>query len=230
MFYYPLQKYFAEFLGTFLLVFVGTGTAVLAGPQVGYIGVAVAFGLTLMVIVYTLGPISGAHVNPGITLGLFMAKKFEAKMVVPYMLAQMVGAIVAGYLVFYIASQKEGFDIAKGFALNGFGAHSPLHYSVAAGMILEVFMMALLMIVVMVVVKEKVPFVLSGLLIGTTLLFMHLISIPVTNTSVNFARTVGVAVVHGGWAVQQLWLFAVAHVIGVFLGLGILSFMSSKTS
>jgi aquaporin Z len=208
----------AEIFGTFWLVLGGCGTAVLAGSHVGNGGVALAFGLSFLTIAYAVGGISGAHFNPAVTVGLWMAKRFEARDVIPYVLAQLIGAIFASGVLAVIARGMHGFSIkASGFAANGYGAHSPDHYGLAAGLVCEVVMTALFLIVILGVTSKKAPAGFAPIAIGLTLTVIHLLSIPVTNTSVNPARSTGPALFVGGWALAQLWAFWVAPIVGAVL-------------
>ncbi len=209
------KKYAAELVGTFILVFTGCGSAIFAGADIGFTGIALTFGLTLMFLVYAIGPISGCHVNPAVTLAFATTGKLPAKEIVPYIIAQMVGGILAAAVLYYIATGKVGFDITKGFATNGYGEHSPHQYSMMAAGITEMAMTALLLFVVLSTTHPRFSSGFAGIAIGTTLLVIHLVSIPITNTSVNFARSFGVALLQGGWALHQLWLFAVAQIIAV---------------
>lgn len=217
-----LNKYGAEFLGTFWLVLGGCGSAVLAagiaGVGIGYLGVALAFGLTVVTGAYAFGHISGAHFNPAVTLGAWAAGRFPASQVVPYIAVQVVGGMAAGAVLYAIASGAPGFDAAAGFAANGFGEHSPQHYSMGAGLISEVVLTFVFLTVILNVTGGKAPAGFAPLAIGLTLTLIHLISIPVTNTSVNPARSTGVAVFQAGWALEQLWLFWVAPAVGGILG------------
>lgn len=212
------RKLAAEFIGTFWLVLGGCGAAVLsAGVPVmgiGYVGVALAFGLTVLTGAYAFGHISGAHFNPAITFGAFAAGRFPAKHVIPYWLAQVVGGIVAAAILYYIASGTSGFDVTAGFASNGYGAHSPGHYTLGAAMVCEIVMTFMFLIVILGVTSKAAPPGFAPLAIGLALTLIHLISIPVTNTSVNPARSTAVAIFQGTWALQQLWLFWVAPLIG----------------
>jgi aquaporin Z len=216
----------AELVGTFWLVLGGCGSAVLAAafPQVGIglAGVALAFGLTVLTGVYALGPISGGHFNPAVTVGLFAGGRFPAARVVPYIIVQVVGAIIAAAVLYFIASGKEGFSLAGGLAANGYGEHSPGHYALAAGCICEVVMTAMFLVVILGATAANAAPGFAGLAIGLCLTLIHLVSIPVTNTSVNPARATGPALVllMGGesWAVGQLWLFWVAPIIGAIVG------------
>jgi aquaporin Z len=215
------RKLAAEFIGTFWLVLGGCGAAVLAAgvPNVGigYAGVALAFGLTVLTGAYAFGPISGAHFNPAVTVGLFVGGRFPMKLVIPYILVQMIGGIVAGGVLYAIASGAPSFDVTAGFASNGFGEHSPQGYSLQSALICEVVMTFMFLMVILGVTSEGAAKGFAPLAIGLALTLIHLISIPVTNTSVNPARSEGVAIFQGGWALQQLWLFWVAPLIGAAL-------------
>ena len=217
-----MNKYLAEFFGTFWLVLGGCGAAVLAAafPQVGIglLGVALAFGLTVVTMAYAIGHISGAHLNPAISVGLWAGGRFPASDLIPYIVAQVLGGIAAGGVLFVIASGKPGFDVAAGFASNGFGAHSPGGYSLHAAIVCEVVMTMMFLIVIMGATDKRAPAGFAPLAIGLCLTLIHLISIPVTNTSVNPARSTGVAVYVGGWAISQLWVFWVAPMVGAVLG------------
>lgn len=212
------RKLTAEFIGTFWLVLGGCGAAVLAAgvPNVGigYAGVSLAFGLTVVTGAYAFGHISGAHFNPAVTVGLFVGGRFPMRLVLPYILVQMIGAIVAGGVLYVIASGAPGFDVTAGFASNGFGEHSPQGYSLQAALICEVVMTFMFLMVIFGATSEGAPKGFAPLAIGLALTLIHLISIPVTNTSVNPARSEGVAIFQGGWALEQLWLFWVAPLIG----------------
>ncbi|HMD58806.1 MAG TPA: aquaporin Z [Steroidobacteraceae bacterium] len=217
-----MNKYLAEFFGTFWLVLGGCGAAVLAAafPQVGIglLGVALAFGLTVVTMAYAIGHISGAHLNPAISVGLWAGGRFPASDLIPYIVAQVLGGIAAGGVLFIIASGKPGFEVAAGFASNGFGAHSPGGYSLRAAIVCEVVMTMMFLIVIMGATDKRAPAGFAPLAIGLCLTLIHLISIPVTNTSVNPARSTGVAVYVGGWAISQLWVFWVAPMVGAVLG------------
>ncbi|MBN8970589.1 MAG: aquaporin Z [Rhizobiales bacterium] len=216
------QKYVAEAIGTFWLTFAGCGSAVIAAgfPQVGIglLGVALAFGLSVVTMAYAIGHISGAHLNPAVTLGLAAGGRFPAGQVLPYIVAQVIGAIVASAVLYMIASGAAGFDLAKGFASNGYGEHSPGHYNLVACLISEVVMTMVFLFIIMGSTHGKAPAGFAPLAIGLTLTMIHLVSIPVTNTSVNPARSTGPALFVGGWALQQLWLFWVAPLVGGVLG------------
>ena len=219
----PLSKKLgAEFLGTFWLVLGGCGSAVLAAniPDVGigYAGVALAFGLTVLTMVYAVGGISGGHFNPAVSVGLWLGKRFSGKEVLPYIVTQVVAAIVAAGVLYIIANGKEGFDVASsGFAANGYGEHSPQGYSLLAGLVTEIVMTFMFLIVILGATHKRAPAALAGVAIGLALTLIHLISIPVTNTSVNPARSTGPALFVGGWALSQLWLFWAAPLIGAAL-------------
>lgn len=212
------RKLAAEFIGTFWLVLGGCGSAVLAAAipdlGIGYAGVALAFGLTVLTGVYALGHISGGHFNPAVTFGVWSAGRFPAVMVVPYWVAQVLGGLVAGGVLYIIASGAVGFDASAGFASNGFGEHSPHGYSLHAAAVCEIVMSFMFLTVILGATSEKAPVGFAGIAIGLSLTLIHLISIPVTNTSVNPARSTGVALYQGSWAISQLWLFWVAPLVG----------------
>ena len=215
----------AEFLGTFWLVLGGCGSAVLAAafPEVGIglLGVALAFGLTVVTMAYAVGHVSGGHFNPAVTVGLWAGGRFPAGQIAPYVIAQVLGGLAAGSVLFVIASGSPGFDVTAGFASNGFGAHSPGGYSLLAALTCEVVMTAMFLLVILGVTDRRAPAGFAPLAIGLCLTLIHLVSIPVTNTSVNPARSTGVALFAGGWAVQQLWAFWVAPIVGALLGAGV---------
>ena len=214
-----MKKYAAELVGTFVLVFGGVGSAVLAGSHIGFAGIAFAFGLSLLVMCYTIGPISGCHINPAVTLGVLLSKKIDVKDSIGYWIAQIIGAIIAAAVILAIAKgMPGGYDPhVAGLGADGYGLHSPDHYSMAAGFICEVVMTAFLVIVVIGSTDIKAPVGFAGIAIGLVLTLIHLVSIPVTNTSVNPARSIGPAIFVGGWALQQLWLFIVAPMIGAIV-------------
>ncbi|WP_027579706.1 aquaporin Z [Bradyrhizobium sp. Ai1a-2] len=216
------QKYAAEAIGTFWLTFTGCGSAVIAAgfPQVGIglVGVSLAFGLSVVTMAYAIGHISGCHLNPAVTVGLAAGGRFPAGQILPYIIAQVVGAIVAAGVLYLIASGAPGFDLAKGFASNGYDAHSPGQYSLLAGFITEVVMTMMFLFIIMGATHGRAPAGFAPLAIGLALTLIHLVSIPVTNTSVNPARSTGPALFVGGWALAQLWLFWVAPLIGGALG------------
>lgn len=211
-----MSRYLAEFVGTFVLVFGGCGSAVLAGTKIGFVGIALAFGLSLLAMVYTIGHISGAHINPAVTLGLFLSKKMEGRYVLGYWAAQVLGAIVAAACLLAIAKgSPSGYDAGVlGFAANGYGAHSPGQYALAAAALIEVILTFFLVLTVIGTTDLKAPVGFAGIPIGFVLVLIHLVGIPVTNTSVNPARSIGPALFVGGWAIQQLWLFIVAPFAG----------------
>ncbi len=219
------KRAFAEFFGTFWLVFGGCGAAVFSAAfptlGIGFLGVALAFGLTVLTMVFALGPISGGHFNPAISFGLVVGKRFPASEFIPYVIAQVIGAITAASVLFMIASGKDGFDVHSGFASNGYGLHSPGGYSLAAGFLAEVVLTAFFLIVIMGATDSRAPKGFAAIAIGLCLTLIHLVCIPITNTSVNPARSTGPALFAGGWALQQLWMFWVAPLIGGALGGGI---------
>ncbi|NKL68454.1 aquaporin Z [Rhizobium leguminosarum bv. viciae] len=211
----------AEFLGTFWLVFGGCGSAVLAAayPElgIGFVGVAFAFGLTVLTMAYAVGGISGGHFNPAVSLGLTVAGRFPAARLVPYVVAQVVGAVAAAALLYLIASGKAGFELG-GFAANGYGDHSPGGYSLLSALLIEVLLTMFFLIIILGSTSSRVPAGFAPLAIGLGLTLIHLVSVPVTNTSVNPARSTGQALFVGGWALQQLWLFWIAPLAGGALG------------
>lgn len=217
-----MQKYGAEFVGTFWLVLGGCGSAVLAAafPDVGIglLGVALAFGLTVLTMAFAIGHISGCHLNPAVSIGLWAGGRFATADLVPYIVAQVLGGIAAGAVLFVIASGQAGFELSAGFASNGYGAHSPGGYSLTSALVCEVVMTMIFLFVIMGSTDKRAPAGLAPIAIGLCLTLIHLISIPVTNTSVNPARSTGVALFTGGWAIQQLWLFWVAPIIGAIMG------------
>jgi len=212
----------AEFIGTFWLVLGGCGSAVLAAgfPHfgIGFAGVALAFGLTLLTMAYAIGHISGCHINPAVTVGLWAGGRFSGSDVIPYMVVQVLGAILASTVLYLIASGAVGFDLAGGFAANGYGEHSPGGYSLMSAMVCEVVMTLMFLFVIMGATDKRVPAGFAPIPIGLVLTLIHLISIPVTNTSVNPARSTGPALFVGGWALGQLWLFWLAPIVGGALG------------
>jgi len=212
----------AEFLGTFWLVFGGCGSAVLAAafPQVGIglLGVSFAFGLTVLTMAFAIGHISGCHLNPAVTIGLYAGKRIPASDILPYIAAQVVGAIAAAGVLYIIASGKAGFSLAGGFAANGYGANSPGGYSLTAALVAETVLTFMFLVVIMGSTDKRAPQGLAPIAIGLCLTLIHLISIPVTNTSVNPARSTGPALFVGGWAIKQLWLFWVAPIAGAAIG------------
>ncbi len=212
------KKVLAEFLGTFWLVFGGCGSAVLAaafpGLGIAFAGVALAFGLTVLTMAYAIGHISGCHLNPAVSLGLLVAKRFPASDFIPYVIAQLAGAIAAAGVLYVIASGKAGFSLSGGFASNGYAEHSPGGYSLLACLVAEVVLTFMFLMIILGATDRRAPQGFAPIAIGFGLTLIHLISIPVTNTSVNPARSTGPAIFVGGWAIQQLWLFWVAPLIG----------------
>ncbi len=217
-----MRQYGAEFLGTFWLVMGGCGSAVLAArfPDVGIglYGVALAFGLTLLTMAYAIGPISGCHLNPAVSVGLWAGGRFPANKLLPYIVAQVAGGIAAGGVLYLIASGAPGFDVSSGFAANGYGAHSPGGYSMLAALLSEVVMTTFFLLIILGATDPRAPTGFAPIALGAALTLIHLISIPVTNTSVNPARSTAVALYVGDWATGQLWLFWVAPIAGALLG------------
>ena len=216
------KKLAAEFFGTFWLVFGGTGSAVLAagfpGLGIGFAGVALAFGLTVLTMVYAVGGISGGHFNPAVSFGLWAGGRFPGKDLLPYIIVQVLGAIVASGVLYIIASGNADFSLDGGFASNGYGEHSPGGYSMTAALVTEIVLTFMFLFIIMGATDKLAPIGFAGLAIGLALTLIHLISIPVTNTSVNPARSTGPALFIGGWALSQLWLFWVAPIVGGILG------------
>lgn len=216
------QRLSAEFIGTLWLVLGGCGSAVLAaafpGAGIGFLGVSLAFGLTVLTMAYAIGHVSGCHLNPAVSVGLYAGGRFPARDLLPYIVAQVAGAIAGAAIVYSIASGAPGFDIGGGLASNGYAEHSPGHYSLMAGFLTEVVMTFVFLFVIMGATDGRAPQGFAPLAIGMCLTLIHLISIPVTNTSVNPARSTGPALLVGGWALQQLWLFWLAPLIGAALG------------
>ena len=221
----------AEFLGTFWLVLGGCGSAVIAAafPElgIGFTGVSLAFGLTVLTGAYALGPISGGHFNPAVSFGLWAGGRFPGSRLLPYVISQLLGAVVASGVLYLIASGKAGFDLQAGFATNGYGEHSPGKYSLGSALVCEVVMTFMFVIVIGGATNGRAPGDFAGLAIGLCLTLIHLVSIPVTNTSVNPARSTGPALFVGGWALQQLWLFWIAPIVGAGLA-GWLSRVASR--
>ncbi|EKU30168.1 aquaporin Z [Alcaligenes sp. EGD-AK7] len=227
-----LKRCTAETLGTFWLVFGGCGSAIFAAayPElgIGFAGVALAFGLTLLTMCYAIGNISGCHINPAVTLGLVAGGRFPARDAIPYIIAQVLGGLLAGGVLYLIASGKTGFDPVAGFASNGFGEHSPDNYSRNAALIAEIVLTAFFLFIIMGATHKRGHAGLAGVAIGLALTLIHLISIPITNTSVNPARSTGVAFFQGTWAMEQLWLFWVAPLIGGVIGALVYRFLHSN--
>lgn len=210
-----------ELLGTFWLVLGGCGSAVIAASSplgIGVLGVALAFGLTVLTMAFAIGHISGCHLNPAVSVGLSVGGRFPAKELPAYIIAQVIGAILAAALIVYIGSGKEGFDVAAGLASNGYGEHSPGKYSMASGFVTELVMTAMFVVIILGATDKRAPAGLAPIAIGLALTLIHLISIPVTNTSVNPARSTGPALMVGGWAIAQLWMFWVAPLLGAVVG------------
>lgn len=216
------KKYVAEAIGTFWLTFAGCGSAVIAAafPQVGIglVGVSLAFGLSVVTMAYAIGHISGCHLNPAVTVGLAAGGRFPSGQILPYVVAQVIGAVAAAALLYVIASGAAGFDVSKGFASNGYGVNSPGKYGLVACLLMEIVMTMMFLFVIIGATHGKAPTGFAPLAIGLALVMIHLVSIPVTNTSVNPARSTGPALFVGGWAIGQLWLFWVAPLIGGVLG------------
>jgi aquaporin Z len=227
-----MKQYGAEFLGTFWLVLGGCGSAVLAAafPSVGIglLGVSLAFGLTVLTMAFAIGHISGCHLNPAVSVGLWAGGRFPASKLAPYIVAQVLGAVAAGGVLYVIASGAPGFDVSKGFASNGYGAHSPGGYSLLAALVTEVVMTMFFLLVILGATHKRAPTGFAPIAIGFALTLIHLISIPVTNTSVNPARSTGVAVYVGDWAIGQLWLFWLAPIVGALLGAVVYRFIASE--
>lgn len=217
-----MKQYGAEFFGTFWLVLGGCGSAVLAaafpGLGIGLLGVSLAFGLTVLTMAFAIGHISGCHLNPAVSIGLWAGGRFPGAKLLPYIVAQVLGGLVAGAILYVIASGKAGFDVAAGFASNGYGAHSPGGYSLLAALVCEIVMTMMFLLVILGATDARAPAGFAPIAIGLCLTLIHLISIPVTNTSVNPARSTGVAVFVGDWAIGQLWLFWLAPIVGALLG------------
>ena len=227
-----MNKYIAEFIGTFWLVLGGCGSAVIAAgvPDIGIglLGVSLAFGLTVLTMAYAIGHISGCHLNPAVTLGLLIAGRVPSKEFIPYVISQVLGGLVGGFVLYTIASGKAGFDVTAGFASNGFGEHSPGGYNMQAALVTEIIMTMMFILIILGATDKRAPLGLAPLAIGLGLTLIHLISIPVTNTSVNPARSTAVAVYVGGWAISQLWLFWLAPMVGAGMGAIVYRFIGSE--
>jgi aquaporin Z len=227
-----MKQPLAEFLGTFWLVLGGCGSAVLAatfpGVGIGLLGVSLAFGLTVLTMAFAIGHISGCHLNPAVSVGLWAGGRFPASKLVPYIVAQVLGGLAAGAVLYVIASGAPGFDVSKGFASNGFGAHSPGGYSLLAALVTEIVMTMFFLLVILGSTAKRAPAGFAPIAIGLALTLIHLISIPVTNTSVNPARSTGVAVFVGDWALGQLWLFWLAPIAGALIGAFVYRFIDSE--
>lgn len=228
-----MQKYLAELIGTFWLVLGGCGSAVIAAafPEVGIglLGVSLAFGLTVLTMAFAIGHISGCHLNPAVSIGLWAGGRHPTNQLLPYIISQVIGGIIAGGVLFVIASGKAGFDVSAGFASNGYGEHSPGGYSMLSALVCEVVMTMIFIFVILSVIHKRTPQGFAPIAIGLCLTLIHLISIPVTNTSVNPARSTGVAVYVGGWAIEQLWMFWVAPIAGALLGAMIYRVICTET-
>ncbi len=224
-----MKKYIAESFGTFWLVLGGCGSAVLAAafPDVGIglLGVSFAFGLTVLTMAFTIGHISGCHLNPAVSIGLCVGGRFDVKQLPPYIIAQVIGAIAGAGVLYVIASGQAGFDVAAGFASNGYGEHSPGGYSLVAALVCEIVMTMMFLLIIMGATDSRAPQGFAPIAIGLGLTLIHLISIPVTNTSVNPARSTGVALFVGDWAITQLWLFWVAPIAGAAIGAAVYRFI-----
>ncbi len=227
-----MKKLIAEFIGTLWLVLGGCGSAVLAAafPElgIGFVGVSLAFGLTVVTMAYAIGHISGCHLNPAVSIGLWIGGRLDKKEVIPYIIAQVLGGIAGAGILFIIASGKSGFEIG-GFAANGYGAHSPGGYTMISALVTEIVMTFMFLIIILGATHSKAPKGMAGLAIGLGLVLIHLISIPVTNTSVNPARSTSQALFAGGWALQQLWLFWVAPIAGAILAGIVYKFLSPES-
>lgn len=227
-----MKSYVAECVGTFWLVLGGCGSAVLAAafPSVGIglLGVSLAFGLTVLTMAYSIGHISGCHLNPAVSVGLWAGGRFPASKLLPYIVSQVLGALAAGGVLFLIASGKAGFELSAGFASNGYGAHSPGGYSLVSALVTEVVMTMMFLLVILGSTDKRAPQGMAPIAIGLCLTLIHLISIPVTNTSVNPARSTGVAFFVGDWALAQLWLFWAAPVAGALLGAAVYRFIGGE--
>ncbi len=227
-----MKKLVAEFIGTFWLVLGGCGSAVLAAayPElgIGFVGVSIAFGLTVLTMAYAIGHVSGCHLNPAVSIGLWMGGRFDKKDLFPYIGAQVLGAIAGAGILYIIASGKAGFEVG-GFASNGYGEHSPGGYGMLSALVSEVVMTFIFLIVILGTTHSKAPAGFAGIAIGLALTLIHLISIPVTNTSVNPARSISQALFAGGWAIEQLWLFILAPIVGALLAGVVYKYLSPET-
>lgn len=226
-----MKKYGAEFFGTFWLVLGGCGSAIFAAafPDVGIglLGVSLAFGLTVLTMAFAIGHISGCHLNPAVSIGLWAGGRFSGNQLLPYIVAQVLGAVAGGGVLYLVASGKAGFDVSAGFASNGYGEHSPGGYSLLAALVTEIVMTMMFLVVILGATDKLAPQGFAPIPIGLCLTLIHLVSIPITNTSVNPARSTGVAVFVGGWAIAQLWLFWLAPIVGGLLGAAIYRFIGS---
>ncbi len=227
-----MKSYAAEFFGTFWLVLGGCGSAVIAagfpGLGIGFVGVSLAFGLTVLTMAYAIGHISGCHLNPAVSVGLWLGGRFPSSKLLPYIGSQVAGGIAGAVVLYLIASGKDGFDVTAGFASNGYAAHSPGEYSLVACLVTEVVMTMMFLLIILGATDKRAPQGFAPIAIGLGLTLIHLISIPVTNTSVNPARSTAVAVFAGGWALQQLWLFWIAPIIGAAIGAFVYKFIGEE--
>lgn len=225
------KKYAAELIGTFTLVFIGCGSAVIAGNQIGFLGISLAFGLAVLAMVYAIGPISGCHINPAITISMLVVGKISAKDTIGYIVSQCLGATLAAFVLYHIASGSSDYHIASnGLGQNGFDAQSPMKYSMAAGFIAEVVLTFIFLLVIFGATSKKANSKFAGIAIGLALVMIHLVGIPITGTSVNPARSLGPALVVGGAALSQVWLFWVAPIIGGVLAAGFYKILLSEKS
>jgi len=226
-----MKKYFAELIGTMFLILIGCGSAVIAGQQVGFLGIALAFGITVLVMVYAIGPISGCHINPAITIAMLVGGKINGRDTVGYIVAQCIGAIIGAAILLAIASGKPGYSLAaNGLGQNGYGAFSPQQFSMGAGFISELVMSFFFLIAIFGATHANAPKGFAGIAIGLALVLIHIVSIPVTGTSVNPARSLGPAVLVGGEALSQLWLFIVAPILGGIIAALLWCFTFDKTA
>lgn len=229
--YHIMKKLLAEFIGTFWLVFGGCGSAVIAAgyPElgIGFLGVAIAFGLTVLTMVYAIGHISGCHLNPAVSIGLWVGGRFDIKELLPYVGAQVLGGIAGAAILYLIASGKPGFEMGS-FAANGYGEHSPDNYNIMAALLTETVMTFMFLMVILGVTHSKAPKAFAGLAIGLSLTLIHLVSIPITNTSVNPARSTSQAIFVGDWAMEQLWLFWLAPIAGAIIAGVVYKFISPE--
>jgi aquaporin Z len=225
-----MKKYIAELIGTFVLVFFGTASAVVAGASIGFLGISLAFGLSVLVMVYAIGPVSGCHINPAITIAMLVNKKIPSKDAVIYIIVQCIGAIIASALLLVIMTGHPGYDLAtNGLGQNGFGVASPGNFSLASGFIAEVVLTFVFLIVIFGATGKAAPQGFAGLAIGLALTMIHLVGIPITGTSVNPARSLGPAIVAGGTALTQLWVFLIAPVIGALIAAVVWEYVFEKT-
>ena len=224
----------AELIGTFWLVFGGCGSAVLAASfpalGIGFLGVALAFGLTVLTMAFAIGHLSGCHLNPAVSVGLVVGGRFPARELPAYILAQILGGMIAAALLYLVASGKPGFELANGLAANGYGEHSPGGYSMASGFVTELIMTAMFVLIILGATDKRAPANLAPIAIGLALTLIHLISIPITNTSVNPARSTGPALIVGGWALQQLWMFWLAPMVGAAIGAVVYRWLGKEDS